>query len=353
VNLTDTRVLVTGGAGFIGTALAKRYADRVGAWVAYDNLLPQVHGERPDLELPESVRLVAGDVRDAEALTAVVADLRPDLVIHLAAETGTGQSLDLPSRHTDVNVTGTAVLLQSLDVVDTPPRRVVLTSSRAVYGEGGWVDATGTVHHPRGRTQQMLQAGQWDFPGLASLPSSFAGTAPAPCNVYGATKLAQEHLLTAWATARGVSTGIVRLQNVYGPGQSPINPYTGITTLFFRIAGRGEAIPVYEDGEIGRDLVFIDDVARAVWTMGRADHDALADVGSGTRTTIGQIAEIIAKFAGAPTPTVTGQYRLGDVRSAYCTMAGSDWVFDGIPPVGADEGLSRLGERMAGRGLDV
>lgn len=353
MKLADTRVLVTGGAGFIGTALANRYADRVGAWVAYDNLLPQVHGEQPRPHLPDAVRLVVGDVRDGDALGAVVGELRPTLVIHLAAETGTGQSLDLPSRHTDVNVTGTAVLLQSLDAAAELPRRVVLTSSRAVYGEGAWTDRSGTVHRPRGRTKQMLQAGQWDFPGLSSLPSSVATTAPAPCNIYGATKLAQEHLLTAWATARGVSTGILRLQNVYGPGQSPINPYTGITTLFFRVAGRGESIPVYEDGEIGRDLVFIDDVARAVWEMARAQDDALADVGSGTRTTIGQIAQIVAKFAGAPVPTVTGQFRLGDVRSAYCTMAASAWVFDAIPPVGADEGLGRLGEWMAGRGLDV
>jgi dTDP-L-rhamnose 4-epimerase len=353
VNLADTRVLVTGGAGFIGTALAARYADRVGAWVAYDNLLPQVHGDPPQPDLPDAVRLVVGDVRDSGALTAAIADLRPDLVIHLAAETGTGQSLDLPSRHTDVNVTGTAVLLQALDAAGVSPRRVVLTSSRAVYGEGGWADSAGVVHHPRGRTLQMLQDGRWDFPGLSSLPSSVAATPPAPCNVYGATKLAQEHLLTAWATARGVPTGILRLQNVYGPGQSPINPYTGITTLFFRIAGRGEPIPVYEDGEISRDLVYIDDVARAVWAMAGADGDALADVGSGIRTTIRQVAEIIAKLTGAPAPVVTGQYRLGDVRSAYCTMAGSDRLFEGIPPIGADEGLARLGDWMAERGLDV
>lgn len=353
MNVADTRVLVTGGAGFIGTAVAARYADRVGAWVAYDNLLPQVHGEKPQLNLPEAARLIVGDVRDAGALQVAIGELRPNLVIHLAAETGTGQSLDLPSHHTDVNVTGTATLLQSLDAAGVTPHRVVLASSRAVYGEGGWTDACGMVHRPRGRSKQMLESGRWDFPGLSSLPSSVATTAPAPCNVYGATKLAQEHLLSAWATARGVSYGIARLQNVYGPGQSPINPYTGITTLFFRIAGRGEQIPVYEDGEIGRDLVFIDDVARALWTVAGAEQDVLADVGHGTRTTIGRIAEIIATLAGAPAPVVTGQYRLGDVRSAFCSMAGSDWVFAGLAPVRTSEGLARLGEWMAGRGLDV
>jgi len=345
------RVLVTGGAGFIGTALARSLAPGSSEWVAYDSLLEQVHGANPDLQLPDGVRLVHGDVRDVDSLTRVVGELRPEVVVHLAAETGTGQSLDLPRRHTDVNVTGTAALMEALDAADVQPRRIVLTSSRAVYGEGVWVDAAGTATHPTGRSREMLDAGQWDYPGLTSVASRAGTTAPAPCNVYGATKLAQEHLLSSWAVTRGVTLGIARLQNVYGPGQSPINPYTGITTLFFGLAWQGEPIPLYEDGLILRDFVFIDDVVRALDTLTSYSDSCLVDVGSGVVTTIADAAREIASIAGGPAPVVTGQYRLGDVRAAHCAMSQSEWVRAGVVPTSLRDGLSALGDWMRERAV--
>lgn len=342
------RVLVTGGAGFIGTALARRHAGSAADWVALDNLLPQVHGDDPPSSVAPGVTLVRADVRDREAVTAVVRDLHPDVVVHLAAETGTGQSLNEPSRHTDVNVTGTAVLFEALSAA-AAPGRVVLTSSRAVYGEGAWRDSEGRSHYPGPRTASMLAAGQWDFPGLTSDASAADRTVPHPSNIYGATKLAQEHLLTAWASARGVATSILRLQNVYGPGQSPINPYTGITTLFLRLALAGEALPVYEDGRIVRDFVYIDDVVRALTAAAAADGDVLADVGSGRACTIGQMADVVAAICSAPAPVVTGQYRLGDVRAASCDMHDSGWLLAGRAPLGLEEGLTRLRDWYVGR----
>lgn len=335
------RVLVTGGAGFIGTALAGRNAAQVDTWVAYDNLLAQVHGDDPQLALPESVEVVRADIRDRDALAAVVAELRPTVVLHLAAETGTGQSLDEPTRHTDVNVNGTAMLLEVLAQA-TYPEKLALTSSRAVYGEGEWVDAAGNVSRPGARSAEMLQRGQWDFADLQAIPSAFARTCPAPANIYGATKLAQEHLVSAWCAARGVPSAILRLQNVYGPGQSPINPYTGITTLFMRLAGRGEVIPVYEDGLIVRDFVFIDDVVRALESAIGAPGHVVGDVGSGTAATIAEMADIVAGFDAAPAPEVTGQFRLGDVRYAACDMADSAWLLGGQAPTGLKAGLRRL-----------
>lgn len=336
------RVLVTGGAGFIGTALAERYAAGATEWVAYDSLLPQVHGDSPDLTLPGEVELVVGDVRDRQALAAVVARLRPDVVVHLAAETGTGQSLDEPSRHTDVNVTGTAVLFEALGT--TLPERIILTSSRAVYGEGDWQSADGQVSQPGPRTAAMLEQGVWDFPGLTALPSQAGRTQPSPANIYGATKLAQEHLIRSWAAARGVRSAILRLQNVYGPGQSPINPYTGITTLFIQLARAGKVIPVYEDGEIIRDFVLIDDVVTALGTASGAEHDVLADVGSGQATSIRQMAGVAAGIFDAPEPQLSGQFRLGDVRHAACDMAPSEWVRGGTDPVELTDGLNRLAD---------
>lgn len=336
------RVLVTGGAGFIGTALARRFAADASQWLAYDSLLPQVHGDAPELALPDGVELVVGDVRDRQRLAAVVAQLRPDVVVHLAAETGTGQSLDEPSRHTDVNVTGTAVLFEALG--GTPPERLILTSSRAVYGEGDWQAADGTVTQPGPRTAAMLERGVWDFPGLTALPSQAGRTQPSPANIYGATKLAQEHLVRSWAAARGVRSAILRLQNVYGPGQSPINPYTGITTLFIQLARAGKVIPVYEDGEIIRDFVLIDDVVTALGAASGAEQDVLADVGSGQATSIRQMATVAASIFAAPEPQVTGQFRLGDVRHAACDMTPSEWVRDGTAPVGLREGLTQLAD---------
>jgi dTDP-L-rhamnose 4-epimerase len=342
------RVLVTGGAGFIGTALARAHAHDVDRWVAVDNLLPQVHGDQPDPVVASYAELVTADVRDPDAMAWLVADVRPDVIVHLAAETGTGQSLDEPARHTDVNVTGTARLVEALNAAQVLPRKIVLTSSRAVYGEGAWCDASGHIAHPATRGLGQLQQGQWDFQGLSPLPSSVPQTAVLPSNVYGATKLAQEHLLRAWAPVHGVGLGILRLQNVYGPGQSPINPYTGITTLFCRIArDRGE-IPVYEDGNIGRDFVYIDDVERAIWLVASQDQDAVVDVGSGVRTTLLKLAQTIAAIAGAPAPVVTGQYRLGDVRDASCSMAASQRVLGDLPVTALTDGLTRLYAWLAG-----
>lgn len=340
MSLLGARVLVTGGAGFIGTALAKRHSEAAAEWVAYDNLLEQVHGPAPQLDLPSAARLVIGDVRDREALGATIASLRPDVVIHLAAETGTGQSLDQPTRHTEVNVTGTATLFEALG--SHAPLRLVLTSSRAVYGEGEWVDAQGVAHRPGPRSAQMLAAGMWNFPDLQARPSAAGRTWPTPCNIYGATKLAQENLITSWAAARGVSTSVVRLQNVYGPGQSPRNPYTGITTLFVQLARAGEVIPVYEDGQIIRDFVFIDDVVQAISTAAAAEGNVLADVGSGRSESILEMAQLCAQLFDAPEPVITGQFRLGDVRHAACDMSGSGWVRAGRDPVSLSDGLSQL-----------
>jgi dTDP-L-rhamnose 4-epimerase len=266
----------------------------------------------------------------------------PDLVIHLAAETGTGQSLDEPSRHTDVNVTGTAVLFEAL--ARQPPERVILTSSRAVYGEGAWARPDGSLVWPGPRTRAMLESGQWDFPGLAPVASQADLTAPVPSNIYGATKLAQEHLTACWTAARGIESSILRLQNVYGPGQSPINPYTGITTLFVQLAKAGKVIPVYEDGRIIRDFVFIDDVVRAVGAAASATGNVVVDVGSGAPASIAAMANLVAERFSAPSPQVTGQYRLGDVRHASCDMEASAWVREGRHPVALAEGLARLAD---------
>ncbi|AIV39374.1 NAD-dependent epimerase/dehydratase family protein [Curtobacterium sp. MR_MD2014] len=346
---TTTRpiVLVTGGAGFIGCALSRVLAPTSARWIAVDALHPQVHAERrrPDA-LDPAAELVVADVTDPDAWDALLATVRPDVVVHLAAETGTAQSLDEATRHADVNVCGTTVMLDALGRHGVLPSRIVLASSRAVYGEGDWLDTvSGAVVRPGQRTHEQLEAGAWDHAGATSMPSDARRTVPAPTSVYGATKLAQEHVLGAWCAARGVGLAVLRLQNVYGPGQSLTNPYTGIVSLFSQLARRGDSIPVYEDGAIVRDFVHIEDVAGALAaavTGGPEVEGTPIDVGSGVATTILDLAQRIAAFHGAPAPRITGAYRDGDVRAASCTVEDAAARLGWAPRWSVDAGVADL-----------
>lgn len=339
-------VLVTGGAGFIGCALSQRLAARAKRWVVLDSLHPQVHpsSERP-AGLHDAADLRVGDVTDPSDWDALLAEVIPDLVIHLAAETGTAQSLDEASRHALVNVVGTTQMLDAFGRADALPQHIVLSSSRAVYGEGDWMREDGTVFSPGQRTHAQLEAGQWDFPNATPLPSTAKRTTPAPTSVYGGTKLAQESILRAWGGSRGVPVSVLRLQNVYGPGQSLINPYTGIVSLFSRWAREGKAIPLYEDGLIVRDFVFIDDVADAfvaVASLGPDPERPVLDIGSGVATTIADMAGTISAYHSAPEPVVDGRYRDGDIRHASSSIALAEAALGWRPRWTLETGIGAL-----------
>lgn len=341
-------VLITGGAGFIGSALSWRLV-RAGYDVAVmDVLSPQVHGGRDVLDLPSSVRLFTGDVTHGPDWDAVLRLFRPSQVVHLAAETGTAQSLSEATRHGSVNVVGTTQLLDALSRWQVVPEQLVLASSRAVYGEGAWRCGS-QVFYPRPRSHAQLVAGVWDPCGpvdgpAAALPSCAGRTEPRPTNVYAATKLAQEHLLAAWAAAHDIPVGTLRLQNVYGPGQSLTNSYTGIVALFARLARAGVALEVYEDGQIVRDFVYIDDVVDALFAA--LDQPAASprcvDIGSGSPTTIHELALKIAALCGAPEPVVVGKFRDGDVRAASCDIGPAISQLAWGPNWSLDDGLRAL-----------
>ncbi|CAJ4791681.1 NAD-dependent epimerase/dehydratase family protein [Burkholderia pseudomallei] len=283
------KILVTGGAGFIGCAISERLAARASRYVVMDNLHPQIHASavRPGA-LHEKAELVVADVTDAGAWDALLSDFQPEIIIHLAAETGTGQSLTEASRHALVNVVGTTRLTDALVKHGIVVEHILLTSSRAVYGEGAWQKDDGTIVYPGQRGRAQLEAAQWDFPGMTMLPSRADRTEPRPTSVYGATKLAQEHVLRAWSLATKTPLSILRLQNVYGPGQSLTNSYTGIVALFSRLAREKKVIPLYEDGNVTRDFVSIDDVADAIVATLVRTPEALSlfDIGSGQATSI-------------------------------------------------------------------
>ena len=343
-------VLVTGGAGFIGCAVARRLLDLGSQVTVLDNLHPQVHRDRhrPAL-LPDAARLVVGDVTEAADWERLLGDVRPEAVVHLAAETGTGQSLTESTRHGLVNVVGTTRMLDALRGHPAMPAHILLASSRAVYGEGAWQTAAGEVFYPGQRTHSALAAGRWDAAApdggpATPLPSRAGRTMPNPSNVYAATKLAQEHIVAAWAQAFDVPVSVLRFQNVYGPGQSLSNPYTGIVALFSRLALSGQAIDVYEDGEITRDFVYIDDVAGAVVASLTRPPASLRtlDIGSGAPTTVLRLASTIARMTGAPPPEVSGRFRDGDVRAASCTIEAAAEDIGYAPAWPLERGLAAL-----------
>lgn len=343
---TPGDVLVTGGAGFIGCALSRLAATPHSRWVAVDTLNPRIHESqgRPAALAPDA-ELVVGDIVEPETWDRVLADWSPDVIVHLAAETDTGLSLDHPLRFSTVNVDGTAQLMEALRRHDVTPRRVVVASSRAVYGEGVWRDdMNGDARTRDQRPHSQLLSSLWDFPGASPMPARAGVTPTNTSNVYATTKLAQEGLLSAWCTSHGVDLSVLRLQNVYGPGQSLINPYTGILALFVRLAAEGKTIPVYEDGAMLRDFVHIDDVARAfasVISPGYVEPGTTTyDIGTGTPASVMEVAQAIATQLAAPDPIVTGDYREGDVRHAWCVIDAALSRLDWSPQIDWQTGIA-------------
>lgn len=329
------KVLVTGGAGFIGVNTI-RYSFELGRnefdWYIFDNLHPQVHksGELPS-ELPPNVTFYKGDVTSAQDWDNLLRLVSPEIIIHLAAETGTGQSLTEANRHGRVNVVGTTEMIDALHRNNCIPQHIILTSSRAVYGDGEWRSKGGRIVSVGSRTHAELEAAQWDYideeHGLPLIPIMCrAGkTPPNPTNIYAATKLAQEHILRVWCTAFEVPLTILRLQNVYGPGQALENSYTGIVALFSRLAYEGKPIEVFEDGKIIRDFVYVRDVSQAIYKslvkppVGSTER--LLDIGYGDATTVYELAMLLSSTAQSPAPIINGKYRDGDVRAAYCDIS--------------------------------
>jgi dTDP-L-rhamnose 4-epimerase len=344
----STSVLITGGAGFIGSTLARRLVAADNDVAVMDVLHPQVHSEGAVIDLPPSVRLLTGDVTHAPDFDAVLRLFRPSQIVHLAAETGTAQSLSEATRHGSVNVVGTTQLLDALSRSAYVPDQLVLASSRAVYGEGAWQSGT-EVFYPQPRSHAQLLDGCWDPQGPTSEPavplaSRADRTEPRPTNIYASTKLAQEHIMASWAAAHDTSLSVLRLQNVYGPGQSLTNSYTGIVALFARLAKQQQSLEVYEDGRILRDFVYVDDVVEALFAAIERPAAQLrrVDIGSGVPTTIYELAQSVAAICEAPAPTIVNQFRDGDVRAARCDIEPATIELDWHPTWTLERGLRTL-----------
>jgi dTDP-L-rhamnose 4-epimerase len=357
------RVLVTGGAGLIGSRLSLRLLNEGYRVSVLDNLSPQIHGERPS-ESPLLKAIVGkvdffhGDVTSREDLLKVLPEV--DVVVHLAAETGTGQSMYAIRHYADVNVGGTALLLDLIANERFPVRRLVVASSRAVFGEGKYRCAAHGIFYPAARSDEAMAQGCFDHAcpvcaQLLQMMPTDESSALQPSSVYGVTKLTQEQLMLSVGKALGISALAFRYQNVYGPGQSLSNPYTGILSIFSTRLRHGNSVNIFEDGKESRDFVFIDDVVEA--TLRGIEHpDAglvdVFNVGSGVATDVLTIARKLHRsLGGGAEINVSGQYRAGDIRHNVADLTKVSRVLGFTPRVSIDEGLRRFvawvqGERI-------
>lgn len=318
------RVLVTGGAGFVGRAVCQELLTSGYRVRVLDALLPQVHGpySAHPVDLPQDVEFLRADLRDESATNQALA--RVDVVIHLAAAVGVGQSMYQVAEYVGCNDLGTAVLWQAIidRPVDRPVRRVVVASTMGVYGEGWYRHpVTGVVAPVAPRSGDQLARRRWDCEAADGLPLEpvplTESTPVAPRSVYALTKWQQEELSRLMGATFHIPVTTLRLFNVFGPGQALSNPYAGVVAIFAARLMHGLAPELFEDGRQLRDFVEVSDVARAICrVLDRHPPEPIYQVASGRAISLTELASLLARLLGRPgiQPVVTGRYRSGDTR---------------------------------------
>jgi dTDP-L-rhamnose 4-epimerase len=340
-------ILITGGAGFIGSHLADNLLAQGYRVRAYDCLSAQVHGEnatRPAYLDPE-VELITGDVRDRERLRSALQGV--DAVFHLAAKVGVGQSMYQIADYTSVNNDGTAVLLELL--VERPVERLVVASSMSIYGEGLYRSARGASITRAERTLAQLQAREWepkdpDDNELMPVPTP-ESKPPALASVYALSKYDQERMCLMVGRAYRLPTVALRFFNVYGPRQALSNPYTGVLAIFASQLLSGQQPVIFEDGNQRRDFVNVRDIARAcrlALEVPEADGRVF-NVGSGRNFTIREVAHEMARVLGRDVePRITQQYRVGDIRHCFADTSLARRILGYEAQVPFSDGLAEL-----------
>ena len=353
------KVLVTGGAGFIGSWLVEALAAQGHTVSVLDNLSPQVHGSAREAEVRRSLcahprtRLVVGDARDEGLLDELLKE--SEAVVHLAAETGTGQSMYRIAHYVDVNVGATARLFELVGTRHRHVRKLVLASSRSVYGEGAYLMG-GRLVSPAARSSAQLAAARWEPVGPEGQPLVLIPTpeeAPLkPSSIYASSKCAMEDIGRICAQTYDLSVVALRFQNVYGERQSLVNPYTGILSIFSNRMRQHLPINVFEDGLESRDFIHVRDVVRAV-TLSLdtpAQGFRTLNIGSGVATSVLDITRRLARILDSRSPVhVTGDYRAGDIRHCYADTRAARETLGFEARISLDEGLNAFCDWVVGQ----
>jgi dTDP-L-rhamnose 4-epimerase len=351
----SNRILITGGAGFIGSHLADALLARGYRVRALDNLSPQVHGSESDRPgyLDEAVELIRGDVRDPDAVQRALKGV--DVVYHLAAAVGVGQSMYEIAQYTSINNLGTAVLLEALAA--QPVAQLIVASSMSLYGEGLYRGPDGSICTGEERDLAQLRTGNWEVRNargevLTPVPTPETKL-PSLASVYALSKFDQERMALLIGRAYGIATTALRFFNVFGTRQALSNPYTGVLAIFASRLLNEKRPTVFEDGLQRRDFVSVYDVARACCLVLEQPSSAggVFNVGSGQSYTIREIAERLARVMGKEyiEPELTGKYRVGDIRHCFADITHARTTLGYEPQVDFETGLEELATWLEGQ----
>lgn len=342
------KVLITGGVGFIGSHLADALVREGHTVILFDNLTPEVHDVSSHVGSAyqnEEAKFVKGDVRDRIGLSDVVQTA--DVIFHLAALTGVGQSMQQVARYVETNVLGTALLLDILANDRHHVRKLIVASSRAVYGEGQYVCQNCGVVFPEFRSRRQLEEARWEVScphcGANVMPTATGEDKPLkPGSVYAISKRDQEEMCLCVGKASGIPTVVLRYFNVYGPRQSLSNPYTGIIAIFVSQILRGRPPEIYEDGLESRDFVHVRDAVRATLLAMESDcaEGEIINIGTGRRLSILEVANVlISKTSRDLVPELRGKFRVGDVRHCYADTSKAQRALGFTAEIGFEDGI--------------
>jgi len=348
-------VLITGGAGFIGSNLSLKLIEKGYAVTVLDNLSTQIHGENPDITSPlfnsikDKVKFIHGTVTSREDWVRALEN--QNYIVHLAAETGTGQSMYEVEKYVTTNIVSTAIMLDILANTKNDVKRVLVAESRAIYGEGRYFDqTTNNFVYPNARTAQKMEKGDFNvYLDNSDQPLKLVATTEDskihPTSVYGITKQVQGQLVHTVCKSIGIDSVSFRYQNVYGPGQSLTNPYTGILSIFSTRIRNGNPIYIFEDGLESRDFVYIDDVVDAT-ILGLETENAKGhafNVGTGEPTTVLMVANLLKeKFRSNVAINVTGNFRTGDIRHNFADLSLAKSILGYESKWNFEEGLEKF-----------
>jgi dTDP-L-rhamnose 4-epimerase len=343
------KILVTGGAGFVGTHLVDALLERGHQVRVFDNFDPQVHGadgQRARWLAPEA-ELVVGDMRDADAVAHAVRGV--EVIYHLAAAVGVGQSMYQIAPYTATNTLGTAHLLQVLVDREIELERLIVASSMSIYGEGRYLRQDGSAPFATRRGAAQLRRHEWelrDTDGVPLEPRPTDEDKPLdPTSIYALTKADQERMTLQIGEAYGIPSVALRFFNIYGPRQALSNPYTGVAAIFSSRLLNGNPPLIFEDGEQSRDFVSVHDVVRAL-LLAAERREAVGqalNVGSGRAITVREVGETLARVLGVQIePEVTGRYRIGDIRHCYADISRARALLGYEPQVTLEDGMAEL-----------